>query len=303
MRALIVLVAVGAVLGVAGCSGKDGNAAGRPKDSEVVDARMARLNQALANPDSNSAHNEPVARWLLPNELAEISGLALTPDGRLFAHNDEMARITEIDYRRGTVTKHFFAGEPGMHGDFEGLTYANDRFYMLSSNGVIYEFPEGGNGERVDCTVHDTHLGKECEFEGIAYDAKSNAMILACKNVGENKKKGMLVLYRFQLGSGGEEGQISEITIPQSKLIGRNSWKQLRPTDITVDPESGNYVFVSAQEKAIFAVSPEGEAVLAEPLNGDHPQAEGLAITHDHILIISDEASNAAATITLYRWP
>jgi uncharacterized protein YjiK len=300
MKGRLVIMALAALAMFAGCTRSDGNAAGRPKASEIVDARLARLNSALASPDSNRADNDPVARWLLPKELAEISGLALTPDGRLFTHNDEMARITEIDYRRGTVTKHFFAGEPGMHGDFEGLTYANDHFYMLSSNGVIYEFPEGQNGERVDCTVHDTHLGKECEFEGITYDAKSNSMILACKNVGEQNRKGNVILYRVQLDAGGEG--ISEIVIPQSKLIGRNSWKELRPTDITVDPKSGNYVLISAQEKAIFAVSPEGEAVTAAPLNGDHPQAEGVAITRDRILIVSDEASNAAATITLYRW-
>jgi uncharacterized protein YjiK len=271
------------------------------KDSEVLQARMMRLNESLAQADSGKAGNEPIARWLLPAELAEISGLALTLDGRLFAHQDETARITEIDYRRGTIKKHFFAGEAGLHGDFEGLTYANNRFYMLDSKGVLYEFPEGAQGERVDCTVHDLHLGKECEFEGVAYDATSNSMILSCKNVGEKQHKGMLVLYRYSLDVKGG-GQISEITVPQSKLIGTNKWKELRPTDITVDPANGNYVLVSAQEKALFEVTPQGDPVLAMPLNGQHPQAEGLAITQDHILIVSDESTNSAATLTLYRW-
>ena len=72
---------------------------------------MARLTESLAGAAlRKSDKDEPIARWLLPPELAEISGLALTPDGRLFAHNDETARITEIDYRRGTVIKHFSVG-------------------------------------------------------------------------------------------------------------------------------------------------------------------------------------------------
>jgi hypothetical protein len=31
--------------------------------------------------------------------------------------------------------------------------------------------------------------------------------------------------------------------------------------------------------------------------------AEGVAITGDNILIISDEVSRSPSTITLYRWP
>lgn len=301
MKRIIVFSSIACVMVLGGaCRRTDtSRSSASLKDSEVLQSRMTRLNESLARADSGDAGNQPIARWLLPAELAEISGLALTPDGRLFAHADETARITEIDYRRGTIKKHFFAGEAGLHGDFEGMTYANERFYMLASNGVLYEFPEGGQGERVDCTVYDTKLGKECEFEGVTYDEKADAMVLACKNAGETHKKGMLVLYRYRLAG----AEMSEIAVPQSRLIGRNRWKELRPTDITVDPSNGNYVMVSAQEKALVALTPEGDTVLATPLNGQHPQAEGIAITRDHILIVSDESTNSAASITLYRWP
>ena len=174
---------------------------------------MTRLTEALANADSGSARGKPVARWLLPAELAEISGLALTPDGRLFAHDDESARISEIDYRRGTIIKQFFVGKKVLRGDFEGLAYAEDRFFLLSSDGTLYEFREGAAEERVDYTEHDTRLGKECEFEGVAYDSTANALILACKNVRKKQSKDMLVFYRYSLGdSGGAE--ISEFTVP-----------------------------------------------------------------------------------------
>jgi len=290
-----------ALLAGAGCRNGEDTALTSGKDSAGLDARVARLKESLANPDSGEARGEPIARWLLPPELAEISGLALTPDGRLFAHEDETAQITEIDYRRGTVIKHFFVGKQTLHGDFEGITCAGDRFFLLSSNGTLYEFREGAEGERVDYTVRDTHLGKECEFEGVAYDSTANAIILACKRVGVKQFKEMLVLYRYHLDN--EGGETSELTVPYSEAIGKNSWKQLRPTDITVDPSSGNYVLVAAQEKALVVLTPSGVVVLSRPLGGRHPQSEGIAITRDHILIIGDESTNAAATITLYRWP
>jgi uncharacterized protein YjiK len=303
MRRLCLAAAIIALLQAgAGCHKAENTALASGKDGAGLDARLARLTESLANPDSGEARGKPIARWLLPPELAEISGLALTPDGRLFAHNDETARITEIDYRRGVVIKHFFVGEKGdLSGDFEGLACAGDRFFLLESNGKLYEFREGAEGERVDYTLHDTHLGKECEFEGVAYDSTANALVLACKRAGVKQLKKMLLLYRYRLDQAG--GETSELTVPYSEAVGKNSWKQLRPTDITVDPSSGNYALVAAQEKALVVLTPAGAVVLSRPLGGRHAQPEGIAITRDHILIIADEATNGAATITLYHWP
>ena len=304
MRALWLAATLVVVLQVgAGCRGAGrGNETASSQESTGLEARAARLTQALARADSGDARGKPVARWLLPPELAEISGLALTPDGRLFAHNDESARITEIDYRRGTVVKHFFVGKNGVRGDFEGLAFAQDSFFLLSSDGTLYEFHEGAEGERVDFTRHDLHLGKECEFESVAYDSTANALILACKRVGTARFKGSLVLYRYDLDqSNGAEPPA--LTVPISEAIGKNHWKQLHPTDITVDPFSGNYVLVAAPEKALLALTPAGAVVFSRPLKGRHPQPEGIAITRDGLLIIADESVNGAATITLYRWP
>lgn len=271
------------------------------KSNAILEARAARLSKSLAQADSGDAgSNHPLARWLLPPELSEISGLALTPDGRLFAHNDESGRITEIDYRRGTVGKHFYAGEKSLRGDFESITFGDNRFFLMTSNGMIYEFPEGDQGERVDCTVFDTHLGAECEFEGVVYEPERKDLVLSCKNVGKKKDRDQLVFYRY---TPGDEGNISEIDVPQKDVIGKNTWKQVRPTDLTIDPFSGNFVLVAAQEKALLELTPEGGVVFTRTLEGQHPQAEGVAITHDHILIISDESVAGPATITLYRWP
>jgi hypothetical protein len=187
------------LLTVSACARRvDKDETNKAKGSAILEARESRLTQSLAQADSgNAGANHPLARWLLPAELSEISGLALTPDERLFAHNDESARITEIDYRRGTIIKRFYAGEKSLRGDFEGITFGDNRFFLMTSNGVIYEFPEGEDGDRVDCTVFDTHLGAECEFEGIAYDPQAKDLVLSCKNVGRKKDRDQLVFYRY----------------------------------------------------------------------------------------------------------
>jgi uncharacterized protein YjiK len=59
---------------------------------------------------------------------------------------------------------------------------------------------------------------------------------------------------------------------------------------------------VSAREKGLVVITPEGDVVRSEPLPGDHRQAEGVAITRDSILLLSDEANVKPPALTLYRW-
>lgn len=276
--------------------------ASRSPDSSLLAARAARLDSALARSDSGQGADKAISRWVLPAHLAEISGLALTPDGRLFAHNDEQGRVVEIDYRRGVVLKHFFLGNTSVRADFEGITVAGQQIFLLSSDGRLFEFKEGADRARVAYKVHDTRLGHECEFEGVAYDPAIPALLLACKNVYKKSLVGSLVIYRWSLDADKGE-KLPPMTIPLEKVIGSNRWKGLHPSDITVDPRNGHYVLVSAQEEALIELSPSGEVVSARPLPGGHAHTEGVAITKDGILIISDEGGKrtASAAITLYR--
>src|SRR5882762_6336402 len=57
-------------------------------------------------------------RWNLPKRLNEISGLALSADARLFAHDDERGVIYQIDWRHGRLTKAFSLGDPPPRADF-----------------------------------------------------------------------------------------------------------------------------------------------------------------------------------------
>jgi len=114
--------------------------------------------------------------------------------------------------------------------------------------------------------------------------------------------KGSLVLYRWKLdGAKGEA--LSPLTVPLAKVIGANRWQGFHPSDLTIDPFNGNYVLISSLERAIAEITPAGELVFSRPLPGRHDHPEGVAITRDSILMISDEAVSRAGALTLYRWP
>lgn len=290
-----------AVLAGPACRPETSQAAG--SDSVKLAAREARLAQSLAHRDSGAAADRPAARWMLPMVLSEVSGLSLTPDQRLLAHGDERAAVTEIDYRRGRVVKQFLLGKKKtLHGDFEGIAVAGDRMFLLASNGDLYEFKEGKAGERVDYTRHETHLGKECEFEGVAFDPATASLLLACKRAALKEYRNFLVIYRWKLERG-DGPRLSVLTVPLEQAIGSNGWKTIQPSDITVDPITGNYVLIASQQRALIEISPAGEVLLSRRLPGTHDMAEGVAITRDSILIVSDEAVRGPAAITLYRWP
>ncbi|MEO8199549.1 MAG: SdiA-regulated domain-containing protein [Gemmatimonadota bacterium] len=293
-------VALALVAITVGCRAETRQTA-RSIDSSEIARRETRLDQSLAANGGAVPSDSALARWILPTSLNEISGLALTTDGRLFTHGDERAVISQVDYRKGEVIKQFQLGKRVVKGDFEGITIVGDIMFMLTSTGKLYEFREGGNGDRVDYSIHDTELGHECEFEGIAYDKSINSLLLSCKNVGTKRMQDSLVIYRWNLSETGRN-RISHISGNPAAIVQENDWKGLHPSDITVDPISGNYVLVSSQESALIWVKPDGTVLSARPLPGGHDQAEGLAITQDSILIVSDEAGKRPAVITLYRW-
>ena len=266
---------------------------------EIQRTREQELAQRLKKADANPKKDEPVAMWMMPAELKEISGLALTADGRLLTHDDNVGRIFAIDPKSGIVLNRFTLGS-GISGDFEAITVVGNDVYLADSHANLYRFREGTKDAKVAYTKQDLHLGKECEFESLAYEADSAWLVLPCKRVLQKSLQNSLVIYRFRL-QGPDSTRLTMMTIPLADVIGSNDWKGFHPTDMTIDHNTGNYVIIS-QEKGLVEITPGGLVDRAEPLPGKHSQPEGVAITKDNLLIVSDEGSKKPAAITLYRW-
>lgn len=266
----------------------------------VEATRKQQLATRLALADADPAMALPVAMWLMPPELREISGLALTPRGTVLTHDDNVGRVYEIDPKTGILLKGFSL-EGGVRGDFEAITIAGTDVYLLESKGKIFKFKEGRDAEQVPYTVYDTGLRKECEFESMAFEADSSRLVLVCKKFLTKKAPHELLMYRLPLPLG-DRSAMTTLRIPIEDVIGSNRWKNFHPSDINIDPITKNYVIIASREKGVVVVTPDGDVVRSEPLPGDHRQAEGVAITKDSILMVSDESNVKPAAITLYRW-
>ncbi len=143
-------------------------------------------------------------------------------------------------------------------------------------------------------------MGKECEFESLVYEADSTRLVMVCKKIRGKDAPHELLIYRFPLPA--DRATMSTVSVPIEQVIGQNKWKDFHPSDITIDPTTKNYVIISSREKGLLVMTPDGDVVRSGPLPGDHRQPEGVAITADGLLLISDESNVRPATITLYPW-
>ena len=101
------------------------------KEQKLKD-KMPTGKGSLGDYDISSESPERIA---LPTVLMEVSGITFTEDNRMFAHGDEDGDVFEIDPASGKIIKQFSIGSfLTVKGDFEDITYAKGKFYLIESN-------------------------------------------------------------------------------------------------------------------------------------------------------------------------
>jgi uncharacterized protein YjiK len=238
----------------------------------------------------------PAATFEMPGRLDEISGLAMTADGRLFGHDDERGTVHEIDRTTGEVGKRFSIGDPPIPADFEGLAVVGERFFMVTSAGLLHEFREVGDRETSPHRVTDLGIGGACEVEGLDYDARSDALLVACKIT--SPERGSIVVHRVPLDPA--RSRPAALEIPRGQLSAFGLRTDFQPSSIAVSP-TGTLILASAAPEALIEVDQSGRVIAGVDLPGRlHPQTEGLAFGPDGTLYLSDERNGQPGQVTAY---
>ncbi len=232
----------------------------------------------------------------LPGRLDEVSGLAFTSDGRLFAHDDERARVHEIDPNTAEVGKRFDLGEELVRGDFEGIAIVGPRFFLITSTGQLYEFREGTDRENVVFRLTDTGLRDRCEVEGLDYDEAVDALLVACKT--SLPERDLVVVHRIPLQP--EAEALPDLMIQRTDLVAHGVNRSFAPSGVAVTP-IGTVLLVSGRDDALIEVDRDGRLMAAVELRGGrHPQSEGIEIGPDGTMYISDEKNGKEPRLTAY---
>ena len=244
------------------------------------------------------------AHWKLPSRLREISGLAMTGDSRLLAHDDERGVVYEIDAADGSIVKRFRLADTAqpVADDFEGIAIAEGRIYLVTSFGRLYEFGEGDPDESVLFSVHATGVGRVCEVEGLAYDESERSLLLLCKDTRGRALRGRLAIFRWSI----DRKRLREdapVVIPVADFARRirAPRKGFHPSGIELHPASGNYFVVAARQGAVAEVTPGGEVLAVRRFPAEwHRQVEGITFAPDGTMIVADEGGKGRARLTLY---
>jgi uncharacterized protein YjiK len=242
----------------------------------------------------------PADRWELPRALHEISGLAVDAEGRIFAHDDERAIIYELDPASHRVVGRFAFGRPAVRGDFEAIALMDRRVVLTTSDGTLYVGPEGRDGEAVAFATYATGAGRSCEVEGLAYDPGERSLLLGCKVPRDAFTRGHVTVFRWSL----ERRALlpaARLHVPLGHITRLLGGSDFHPSELVRDPTTGHYLLLAAREHAIAELSAAGEVRRVVRLQRKlHPQAEGLALTPDGTLLVSDEGGRGRATLSAY---
>lgn len=231
----------------------------------------------------------------LPAALQEISGLALYR-GMLLAHNDELGRVYSINPATGAVGVLATLRGP-IRDDFEGIAVLGDTIWLMTSAGRLYGLKATASSAPVPFVLRHTGLGKRCELEGLAADQVNGVLLLPCKITPKNG--GGLVVFRWNVARG-------QLAAPSTVSAGAASLKRagaprLRPSAIELVPGTNHLLLLSSSPPALVELDATGAARGYARLGPRHAQAEGLAISANGDLYISDEGGNGTATLSVFR--
>jgi hypothetical protein len=236
----------------------------------------------------------PDTTWQLPKELKDISGLAMTPDSRLFASEYERAIIHEIDYVNGAIIKTFSFGRPAAKKNFTALAIAGKRFFVINPKGLMLEGREGFNYEGKVFNSHDTGFGVKCEVMGLA---ATDAKVLAlCGKIKDKAYEGKLTILSWDIAT----KRADEAPYFQMNWGGEGFPEDLSsfaPAGLEVMP-SGNFLVLSADKKRLVEISPDGGILDFKTLNKKvHDNPVGVTVTQDGEIIIADEGGSPSILV------
>lgn len=229
----------------------------------------------------------PSEKFLMPDNLKEISGLSYYKNNQLACVNDEEGKVFMYDLvKKEVVDKIPF----GKDGDYEGIEVVGDEVFVLKSNGKLKSFKIGLPFEReIDCSDPDV-----IEYEGLAYDSKSKNLLLAAKErVKDKDDKKMIYAYDFD-----RKVLFKHIAIPQDQVKDEVNGKKFKPSGIAVSPTTGQIFIIASEGKKLLILAEDGRKEALISLNSTtFRQPEGICFTPNGDLFISSEGKEGEGYI------
>lgn len=267
----------------------------------------------LTRPDFSFPYqlSHPASVWKLDKRLEEVSGLAWMGPQTLACVQDEDGEIFRYTFGAAKATPWI---DFGKGGDYEGLAKVGDYFWVVRSDGRLYEIAQNGKKKK-----YDTPLDKSYNVEGLCYQPSQNRLLLACKGYPGNgtNLRNSKAIYAFDLDSR-RLTRAPVYTIARKNLealVPDNSQnsvgndlreffdpdsgnKLFQPSGVAVHPQTGHVYVIAHVGKLLLVLSESGELLHAEKLDHQRlPQPEGICFSPDGDLFLATEGVGSGGQI------
>lgn len=246
------------------------------------------------------AFDAPALRLDLDDDLREISGLTVLPDGRLAAVQDEEGDVFVLDAATGAIAaRHRFRKD----GDYEGVELLPDgRLFVLRSDGTLYHVEDWASDD-ADADKQETPLRARHDTEGLGFDPATGRLLIACKEYPGKDLGDVRAVYAFDPDAGRmDERPVYTVDVDAAlELIGERRWSTIKPSGLAVHPSTGHVYLLSSTPPAVVVLGADGALRGAWALPRDLlPQPEGIAFTLGGELWVASEGRGKGGILVRY---
>lgn len=228
--------------------------------------------------------------WNLPGVLREVSGIAYLENNRVACVQDENGVMFIYNLETSEIEEQIeFAGE----GDYEGIAVEGFNAYILKSDGTIYRIADFANNPEI--SEHPTAFTRGQDVEGLCYDPKNKRLLLAIKEMEPDSEdfKGIYAMdtETMQMNSTPVFKLLFDDPIFEQTDV-KNKYDRFMPSEINIDPETGNIYMLEGRVPKLLILDPEGNPEKLYFLNvSNFEQPEGLTFDPSGNVYISNEGN------------
>jgi hypothetical protein len=272
--------------------------------------------QSLAQKYSNGYNlSSPDKTFILPDQLREVSGVAVIDSATVALIQDETGIIYIFDIRENRIKSQvFFAGK----NDYEDLTLVNKTIYVLTSDGTIFGITDFMSKD-FKVLLYNTRVPSS-NNEGLCFDRVNNRLLIGCKgDIKKDNFKNKRAIYSFDLKSKklvNEPVYIFDTeTVNKSVNKKKNGSKgeknkkekdneiEIRISAIGIHPKTGKLFLLSATDHILCVANKASVIESIQKLDNDlFLQAEGIAFFPNGDMLITNEARNKKPTLLRFNY-
>lgn len=255
--------------------------------------------------------NEPDETIVLPDILREVSGITMGDNQHIFCVQDENGILFQVDLESNEIVLQQPFGEDG---DYEGVCRVGSFFYVLRSDGTLFELEEQTAAAELRAEEDAPEVGgmrvnrydlglPVAENEGLCFDKKNNRLLIISRDKSPHTKTNDRLIHAFDLAGKRLLKQPVFTLNPFSGKWNKQSDLSFRPSELALHPLTGEIFVLSSKDHALFVFSPQGKIETIQLFNPTiFTKPEGIAFLENGDVYISNEGKEEKPTILFFQY-